>query len=320
MKTLRIDGEVFDLSQVCKALRETTDNVELVINSPGGDVFEGLQAVRAIENCKFDVTAKIEVMAASIAAVIALACDKLIIGKNDLMMLHNCWTFTSGNKEQLQKDIDAMTAIDKVLHNIIGEHCSDKDLEGQIDSGDVWLLGEEVVEKFDHAELAPDAAEKKLAAVASLASLVKRARGAETEEERKRKKKNVPPQPEPEPDDNGGDDNGGDDNGGDDNGGDDNGGDDNGGDDNGGDDNGGDDNGGDDNGGDDNGGDNNDDPDTPESQDNPGGDTPPASGDGDTPAADNGGGGGGGDAPEAPSGYIVPKKLQALLDEAAALE
>ena len=87
MKKLRIDGEVIDLSKICKALKETEEDVELTINSPGGDVFAGLQVVKAIENCKHSVTAKIEVMAASIAAVIALACNKVIIGKNDLMML-----------------------------------------------------------------------------------------------------------------------------------------------------------------------------------------------------------------------------------------
>lgn len=228
-----ITGDVVDLNDVCKQITDAQEDVELVINSPGGDVFAGFQLVNAISKCPYKVTARIEVMAASIAAIIALACDEVSISKNDLMLLHNCWTFSVGNKEQLQQDIEMMAAVDKVLHNIISEHCKDENINEKIDAGDVWLVGEEVVEMFDHVELREEN-EVSLAAGANLAKLVLMARETE-EERRRRKKKNVPPPPEPTPDssdDNSGDDNSGDDNNGSDaNGGDDNGGSD-GGDDN----------------------------------------------------------------------------------------
>ena len=190
-----VTGDVFDLSEIVDQITNAQEDVELVVNSPGGDVFAGFQLVNAISKCQHKVTAHIEVMAASIAAIIALACDKVVIGKNDILMLHNCWTITAGNKEQLQQDIDMMAAVDKVIHNIVEEHCYDDTMTERINAGDVWLVGEEVVEMFDHVELR-DENEAKLAAGASLAKLVLLAR--EAEEERK-KKQNVPPQPEPEP-------------------------------------------------------------------------------------------------------------------------
>lgn len=190
-----VTGDVFDLSEIVDQITNAQEDVELVVNSPGGDVFAGFQLVNAISKCQHKVTAHIEVLAASIAAIIALACDKVVIGKNDILMLHNCWTFTAGNKEQLQQDIDMMAAVDKVIHNIVEEHCCDDTMTERINAGDVWLVGEEVVEIFDHVEL-QDENEAKLAAGASLAKLVLLAR--EAEEERK-KKQNVPPQPEPEP-------------------------------------------------------------------------------------------------------------------------
>ena len=190
-----VTGEVFDLSAIVDQITNAQEDVELVVNSPGGDVFAGFQLVNAISKCQHKVTAHIEVMAASIAAIIALACDKVVIGKNDILMLHNCWTITAGNKEQLQQDIDMLVAVDKVIHNIVEEHCYDDTMTERINAGDVWLVGEEVVEMFDHVELR-DENEAKLAAGASLAKLVLLAR--EAEEERK-KKQNVPPQPEPEP-------------------------------------------------------------------------------------------------------------------------
>lgn len=194
-----INGEVFDLAAQVEQVKNATEDVTLVINSPGGDVFEGLQMVKAIENCPHKVTAKVEVMAASIAAIIALACDRVVIGKNDIMMLHNSWTFASGNKEELQSCIDAMKAIDTVLHNVIGEHCTDKALLDEVDAGDVWLVGEEVASKFDHVELVEVGTQNRMAACASLAKLVLMAKESEAERKR-RKKKNVPPPPEPEPD------------------------------------------------------------------------------------------------------------------------
>lgn len=190
-----VTGDVFDLSAIVDQITNAQEDVELVVNSPGGDVFAGFQLVNAISKCQHKVTAHIEVLAASIAAIIALACDKVVIGKNDILMLHNCWTITAGNKEQLQQDIDMMAAVDKVIHNIVEEHCYDDTMTERINAGDVWLVGEEVVEMFDHVELR-DENEAKLAAGASLAKLVLLAR--EAEEERK-KKQNVPPQPEPEP-------------------------------------------------------------------------------------------------------------------------
>lgn len=190
-----VTGDIFDLSAIVDQITNAQEDVELVVNSPGGDVFAGFQLVNAISKCQHKVTAHIEVLAASIAAIIALACDKVVIGKNDILMLHNCWTITAGNKEQLQQDIDMMAAVDKVIHNIVEEHCYDDTMTERINAGDVWLVGEDVVEMFDHVELR-DENEAKLAAGASLAKLVLLAR--EAEEERK-KKQNVPPQPEPEP-------------------------------------------------------------------------------------------------------------------------
>ena len=173
MTTIKITGEVWDLQEQCAAVINANEDVELVINSPGGDVFNGLQMVHAIQDCHYKVTAKIEVMAASIAAVIALACDAVQIDKNSLLMLHNCWTFTAGNKEELQQEIDAMAAIDTIIHNIVEEHCYDDSIGEKMDNGDVWLTGEDAAELFDIVELVEKEQKHELAACASLVKLVK---------------------------------------------------------------------------------------------------------------------------------------------------
>lgn len=94
-------------------------------------------------------------MACSIAAVIALACDKIKIKSTDIMVLHNAMTITMGNKEQLQQDIDTLTAVDEILHDHITAKCKKPDeLIAALETGnDVWLTGSQVADMFTNVEL-----------------------------------------------------------------------------------------------------------------------------------------------------------------------
>lgn len=180
---IKLTGEIFDTKDVVAAIQAATEDIDLYINSPGGDVFAGLNVVNAIQKSKVQVTAHVEVMAASIAGVIALACDKIEIDKNSLVMLHNCWTVSSGNKKALEQDIKAMEAVDNILHNIITENATDDTLISQIEEGDVWLTGEEVAETFANAELIEIKKDYALCAYSSLVNLVKENKKLKAEQE-----------------------------------------------------------------------------------------------------------------------------------------
>ena len=45
---LELKGDIFDTEEICQKVKAAEEDVELVINSPGGDVFSGLQMVKAI--------------------------------------------------------------------------------------------------------------------------------------------------------------------------------------------------------------------------------------------------------------------------------
>lgn len=180
---IKLTGEIYDTKDVVKAIQTATEDIDLYINSPGGDVFAGLNVVNAIQKSKVQVTAHVEVMAASIAGVIALACDAIEIDKNSLVMLHNCWTVSSGNKKALEQDIKAMEAVDNILHNIIAENATDDTLISQIEEGDVWLTGEEVAEIFTNAELIEIKKDYALCAYSSLVNLVKENKKLKAEQE-----------------------------------------------------------------------------------------------------------------------------------------
>lgn len=180
---IKLTGEIYDTKDAVKAIQAATEDIDLYINSPGGDVFAGLNVVNAIQKSKVQVTAHVEVMAASIAGVIALACDTVEIDKNSLVMLHNCWTVSSGNKKALEQDIKAMDAIDNILHNIITENATDDTLISQIEEGDVWLTGEEVANIFTNAELIEIKKDYALCAYSSLVNLVKENKKLKAEQE-----------------------------------------------------------------------------------------------------------------------------------------
>ena len=189
---LKLSGEIFDLADIRQTIEEAQEDVELYIDSPGGDAFEGLETAHCISNAKCKVTAHVGFMAASAAAIIALACDAVEISKNSLLMLHNCWGISIGNKDQLRNDADDMEAIDKVMHNIVSEHCQDDSILGKIDAGDLFLTGEDAAAMFDHVTVVSAPAKEGIAAMAPLADLVRENRALRQRLMEKPKEESVP--------------------------------------------------------------------------------------------------------------------------------
>jgi ATP-dependent Clp protease protease subunit len=88
--------------------------LNIYINSPGGDVFEGNAIYnmlsRKAKNCQLNVY--IDGLAASIASVIAMSGTKIIMPSNSMMMVHNAWCYTAGNSKNLRETANALDKID----------------------------------------------------------------------------------------------------------------------------------------------------------------------------------------------------------------
>lgn len=189
MEKLTLNGTVFDCQatdELVACIQGAAEDYSLDINSPGGDVFAGLTIVNAIQNSEHKATANVHVMAASIAAIIALACDEVVVDENSVVMLHNCWTVADGNKEELQNAVEAMKRIDAIQRNILAVHCRDIDkVSAAMDAGDFWMTADEAAEYFDNVVVKKvERPEGSLAAVGSLYDLVIKSR-AKAEDENK---------------------------------------------------------------------------------------------------------------------------------------
>lgn len=105
-------GGGFTSKRMAAALRSIgPKNVTVKINSPGGDVFEGLAIYNELVNHKAEVTVDVMGIAASAASFIAMAGDKIRMGLGTMLMIHNAWGVVIGNRNDM---IDASLMLGKI--------------------------------------------------------------------------------------------------------------------------------------------------------------------------------------------------------------
>lgn len=92
-------------------------HIHLRINSPGGSVVEGTAIYNALRRHKGGVTVHIDALAASMASVIAMSGSPVFIADNALLMIHNPWTVSAGDSEQLRKEADLLDKLKSTLVN-----------------------------------------------------------------------------------------------------------------------------------------------------------------------------------------------------------
>ena len=92
------------------------EQVRVLINSPGGSVFEGLGIYNYLKAEFPDAETEILGLGASIASVIYLAGKTRVMNREGFLMIHNAWTFSIGDSEQLRKDA---SLLDKINEQIV---------------------------------------------------------------------------------------------------------------------------------------------------------------------------------------------------------
>ncbi|MGY3482233.1 ATP-dependent protease ClpP protease subunit [Bradyrhizobium sp. USDA 4011] len=92
--------------------------VEVQINSPGGDMFEGIAIYNLLNQYPGKVTVKVMALAASAASVIAMAGDDVQIGQGAFIMIHNCWVMAIGNRNDMREVADYLEPFDQALRDI----------------------------------------------------------------------------------------------------------------------------------------------------------------------------------------------------------
>lgn len=125
----------------------TAPNIRVEINSPGGDVWDGIAIYNALRNHPAHVTTRVDGMAASIASVIAQAGDRRVMVTGSQMMIHNAWGMTVGDRNDHTDMAAILAQQDDVIAGIYANRAgkSPDDFRALMDA-ETWLTAETAVE------------------------------------------------------------------------------------------------------------------------------------------------------------------------------
>ena len=98
-------------------LPETGEDIEVHINSGGGDVYAGSEIYTALRSYSGKVVVKIVGIAASAASVIAMAGDEVEISPTAQIMIHNVSSNVSGDHNALLHEAEVLEGFNKSIAN-----------------------------------------------------------------------------------------------------------------------------------------------------------------------------------------------------------
>ncbi|PPE61948.1 ATP-dependent Clp protease proteolytic subunit [Pectobacterium brasiliense] len=101
-------------SEDLKALGDIS-HINLHIHSPGGDVFDGIAIYNLLNKHPAKITVHIDGLAASMASVIAMAGDHIVMPENALMMIHKPWGISGGNANDMRDYAELLDKVENVL-------------------------------------------------------------------------------------------------------------------------------------------------------------------------------------------------------------
>ena len=100
-------------SILARELLARTDDIDLRINSVGGDVFEGLMIYDVLKQYQGKVTVHIDGLAASMASVISQVGDEILIAENASFMVHRMRGMVAGRPEEIQRWAEHAQALEQ---------------------------------------------------------------------------------------------------------------------------------------------------------------------------------------------------------------
>lgn len=122
--------------------------IRVYINSYGGSVFEGTAIYNQLRRHPAQVTVYIDGFACSVASVVAMAGDRVVMPRNAMMMIHNAYLYAVGNAAELRKAADDLDAINRGNRQAYlqkaGGKLREEELTAMMDA-ETWLTAEDCI-------------------------------------------------------------------------------------------------------------------------------------------------------------------------------
>lgn len=147
-----------DFHEMLSKIPETVNEITLRLNSPGGDVFDGIAIYNRLKQHKAKVTVYVDGYAASIASIIMLAGDEVIMSEGALVMIHKPWTGKWGNAADFEQVINLLDDIEEQMIGIYQRKTKlDRNEIRQMLLAETWFNADQALEKgFVTKKMAPD--------------------------------------------------------------------------------------------------------------------------------------------------------------------
>lgn len=148
-------GEGFTTKKAAGILRSIGNKpVTVNVNSPGGDMFEGLAIYNLLREHPAEVKVKVMGVAASAASIIAMAGDEVLMGTGSIMMVHNAWGLVVGNRHDFADAASVFETFDDSMASIYAARTGmdEKDILALLDgpsrsSDGTYMTAADAIEK-----------------------------------------------------------------------------------------------------------------------------------------------------------------------------
>lgn len=162
--SIRFDGDIVDSdwdkwndtdscpADVLEALNGLTGDLDIYINSGGGSVFSGMSIYNILSRYQGNKTVYIDGLAGSIASVIAMAGDKIVMPKNSFLMIHKPLCMVEGNANDFRKIADTLDTIERGIINVYATKLKDStnmdDIKSMVND-ETWLTAQQASQYFN---------------------------------------------------------------------------------------------------------------------------------------------------------------------------
>lgn len=134
-------------SEELKNISDTVKTIHVRINSPGGSVFDGMTIFNRLKQHKAKKIVYIDGLAASIASIIALAGDEIIMGEGALYMIHLPWTWVVGDRIAMENTTNRLMDIEEQMLGIYSKKTKmDRSEIRALLEKETWLDADEAIE------------------------------------------------------------------------------------------------------------------------------------------------------------------------------
>lgn len=142
-------GAGFTSKRMSAALRSLGKGpVTVAINSPGGDMFEGISMYSMLREHPGEVTIKVMGLAASAASVLAMAGDTIQIARPAFFMIHNAWVMAVGNRNDLIEIAQTLKPFDEAMADVYAARTGeDQKAMAKLMDRESWIGGSAAVEQ-----------------------------------------------------------------------------------------------------------------------------------------------------------------------------